>query len=124
MGMPTDIGVFDTLIGLPPADRRGWYQSFQTVLHDEGSKDFDHPAGYMYRNVPKVRRGSNTAEALLDEMDRFGVEFGLVPVTFDDPDTSPPCAITPTGSTGATWSIPTSGSRRSSTCSGRSRRSA
>jgi predicted TIM-barrel fold metal-dependent hydrolase len=87
MPFPTDIGVFDTLIGLPPVERRGWQQAFAPVLHDEGSKDFDHPAGYMFRTVPKVRREVAAGEALLREMDRFGVELGLVPVTFDDPDT-------------------------------------
>ncbi len=87
MGMPTDIGVFDTLIGLPPVERRGWQKSFATVLRDVENQDFDHPAGYMYRTVPQVKRDANPGEALLREMDRFGVEFGLVPVTFDDPDT-------------------------------------
>jgi predicted TIM-barrel fold metal-dependent hydrolase len=87
MAMPTNIGVFDTLIGLPPVERRGWQQSFAAVLRDVEHQDFDHPAGYMYRTVPQVKREANAGEALLREMDRFGVEFGLVPVTFDDPDT-------------------------------------
>jgi uncharacterized protein len=84
MTMPDDIGVFDTLIGLPPPERRGWYESFRPVLHDEGSKEFLHPAGYMFRDVPTVPRTEQAVELLLQEMDRFGVEFGLVPVSFAD----------------------------------------
>ncbi len=80
MSMPTDIGVVDTLIGLPSADRRGWYQAFKPMLHDEGSKHFEHPAGYMYHDTPNVPRSLESAAALLHEMDRFGVERGLVPV--------------------------------------------
>lgn len=85
--MPTDIGVFDTLIGLPPVERRGWYDSFAPMLRDEGSKEFRHPAGYMYTEPPETRRGDDPAGQLLREMDRFGVEMGLVPVSFDDPAT-------------------------------------
>ena len=82
--MPTDIGVFDTLIGLPSADRRSWYTAFAPVLHDEGSKSFAHPAGYMYKRPPTVTRQADSIEALLTEMDRHGVEHGLLAVTLTD----------------------------------------
>jgi predicted TIM-barrel fold metal-dependent hydrolase len=82
--MPTDIGVVDTLIGLPSADRRGWYQAFKPMLHDEGSKTFEHPAGYMYHDPPAVPRTADSASALLREMDRFSIERGLVSVDPSD----------------------------------------
>lgn len=82
--MPTDIGVIDTMIGLPAADRQGWYQAFKPMLHDEGSKDFKHPAGYMFHRPPEVARTPDSAEALLREMDRFGIERGLVAVDMTD----------------------------------------
>jgi predicted TIM-barrel fold metal-dependent hydrolase len=84
MAMPTDIGVVDTLIGLPPVERRSWYDSFQVVLHDEGSKEFAHPAGYMFTKPPVVPRTNESADELLREMDRYGIEYGLVPVSFAD----------------------------------------
>jgi uncharacterized protein len=84
MGMPTDIGVVDTLIGIPGADRRGWYKSFEPMLHDAGSKEFEHPAGYMYKQPPKLRRTTESASELLREMDRFGIERGLVAVDPSD----------------------------------------
>jgi hypothetical protein len=46
-GIPTDVGVVDTLIGLPPVERRSCYESFKVVLHDEGSKRLAHPASTM-----------------------------------------------------------------------------
>jgi uncharacterized protein len=69
VGMPTDIGVFDTLIGLPSRHRRS---------------SSEHPAGYLFPSPPDVRRDDDSVTALLDEMDTYGIEHGLVPVSFDD----------------------------------------
>ncbi|MCW2899948.1 MAG: Amidohydrolase [Streptosporangiaceae bacterium] len=84
MAMPTDIGVVDTLIGIPNSDRRSWYGHFESMLRDEGSKTFEHPAGYMYKETPKVRRTSESVVDLLREMDRFGIERGLLAVDLAD----------------------------------------
>ena len=84
MGVPAGIGIVDTMIGLPNVDRRDWYESMSSVLHDEGSKSFDHPAGYMFKDTPTMTREPNSIDRLLFEMDRFGVERGLVPVTLSD----------------------------------------
>jgi predicted TIM-barrel fold metal-dependent hydrolase len=59
--MPTDIQVIDTLVTLPRPSA-------------------EHPAGYMFKDVPQV-----AADDLLPEMDRFGVERGLIPVVRDEP---------------------------------------
>ena len=84
MAVPAGIGVIDTLIGLPSPERRDWYESLSAVLRDEGSKSFQHPAGYMFRETPTVRREPDSIDFLLYEMDRFGIERGLVPVTLSD----------------------------------------
>ena len=44
--------MIDTLIGLPNVERRNWYESLSSVLRDEGSKTFEHPAGYMFKHTP------------------------------------------------------------------------
>jgi uncharacterized protein len=82
--VPAGIAVIDTMIGLPSADRRSWYRSMSDVLRDEGSKTFQHPAGYMFKDTPTVRREADSIDRLLAEMDRFGIERGLVPVTLTD----------------------------------------
>jgi predicted TIM-barrel fold metal-dependent hydrolase len=82
--VPAGIAVIDTMIGLPNADRRSWYTSMSDMLRDEGSKTFQHPAGYMFKDTPTVRREPDSIDRLLAEMDRFGIERGLVPVTLTD----------------------------------------
>jgi len=84
VGVPAGIGVIDTMIGLPNVERRDWYDSMSAVLRDEGSKSFEHPAGYMFKEPPQVRRQPDSVEVLLAEMDRFGIERGLLPVTLND----------------------------------------
>ncbi|HEV3449922.1 MAG TPA: amidohydrolase family protein, partial [Acidimicrobiia bacterium] len=82
--MPRGIAVVDTMIGLPNVERRDWYDSMSVVLRDEGSKTFEHPAGYMFRTTPTLRREPDSIDRLLLEMDRFGIERGLLPVTLTD----------------------------------------
>ena len=82
--IPVGIGVVDTMIGLPYVERRDWYDSMSTVLRDEGSKTFQHPAGYMFKETPTLRREPDSIDRLLYEMDRFGIECGLLPVTLAD----------------------------------------
>ena len=84
MAVPPGIGVIDTMIGLPSVERRDWYDSMSSVLRDEGSKQFQHPAGYMFKDVPTARREPDSIDRLLFEMDRFGIERGLIPVTLTD----------------------------------------
>ena len=74
MGVPAGIGIVDTMIGFPSVDRRDWYASMSDVLRDEGSKTFQHPAGYMFKDTPTITREPDSIDQLLFEMDRFGIE--------------------------------------------------
>ena len=40
--------------------------------------------GYMYREPPQVQRTDHSVTELLREMDRYGIERGLVPVDLAD----------------------------------------
>jgi len=84
MAVPPDIRVIDTMIGLPSVERRDWYDSMAPILRDEGSKSFEHPAGYMFTDTPKLKRQPDSIDLLLHQMDRFGIEKGLIPVTLTD----------------------------------------
>src|SRR6188472_859452 len=84
VGVPEDIAVIDTMIGLPMVDRLEWQQTMASVLRDQGSRGFTHPAGYMYKHTPEVPRDADSIGRLLFEMDRFGIERGLVPVDLTD----------------------------------------
>jgi predicted TIM-barrel fold metal-dependent hydrolase len=67
MAVPTGIRIIDTMIGLPSVERRD-----------------EHPASYMFKETPTMQREPDSIDRLLAEMDRFGIERGLVPVTLTD----------------------------------------
>lgn len=82
MGMPAGIGVIDTMIGFP-ADDFSMYDFIRKQLKD-GSDSLDFPVEYMFRNVPKHLYGTPDPVAVtLHEMDRFGIEIGMIGVGGD-----------------------------------------
>jgi hypothetical protein len=77
MAMPTNIGIIDTMIGFPAEDFK-MYDFIRAQLKDPSAK-FDFPVEYMFKNVPKELYGSSDPVSItLHEMDRFGVEIGLI----------------------------------------------
>ena len=79
MAMPSGIGIIDTMIGFPAEDFKQ-YDFIREQLKD-GSKDFDFPVEYMFKHVPKSLYGAADPIAVtLHEMDRFGVEVGVIGV--------------------------------------------
>ncbi len=82
MVKPADIGIVDTMIGFPAEDFK-MYDFIREQLKD-GSAKFDFPVEYMFKNVPKELYGSgDPISVTLHEMDRFGVEIGLIGVGGD-----------------------------------------
>jgi predicted TIM-barrel fold metal-dependent hydrolase len=87
MGIPDGIGVVDTMIGLPSADRRWWADSMSPLLLDTDSKTtFEHAASYMFKDLPPEAAADDADRiaTLLREMDAHGIERGLIPVSFGD----------------------------------------
>ena len=79
--MPVDIGVIDLMIGFPEADRRHYYDFLRANLRDHESLDeFEFPAQYMFKNVPKVEAQSDPVKGLLDLMDQYGIERAMIGV--------------------------------------------
>ena len=79
MSFPKGIGIVDCMIGFPASDF-SQYDFIRAQLRDPQSRDdFDFPVEYMFKNVPKELYGAeNPIDITLHEMDRFGVEMGLV----------------------------------------------
>ena len=79
MSFPKDIGIVDCMIGFPATDF-SQYDFIRAQLRDSESRDdFDFPVEYMFKHVPKDLYGSdNPIDITLHEMDRFGVEMGLI----------------------------------------------
>ena len=79
--MPTDIGVIDLMIGFPQADRRHNYDFMRANLRDrESLEEFEFPAQYMFKEVPKVEATSDRVRALLELMDKYGIERAMIGV--------------------------------------------
>jgi predicted TIM-barrel fold metal-dependent hydrolase len=83
MTMPTDIGIVDTMIDFPHADMAATYRFITDQTRDRESREqFEFPVEYMFKDVPdKALRGVDDPVAVtLAEMDRWGIEKGLVGV--------------------------------------------
>ncbi len=83
--MPTDVGVVDLMVGVP-SDREGWQRQFAGLLRDRDSSKLRQPAGYMFKDLPHIDPDADFAAVLVAEMDRFGIDSGLIPVTFAEGD--------------------------------------
>ena len=82
MSIPSGIGIVDTMIGFP-ADDFKMYDFIREQLKDSSAK-FEFPVEYMFKNVPKELYGAGDPISItLHEMDRFGVEVGLIGVGGD-----------------------------------------
>jgi len=89
MGMPTDIGIIDTMIGLPSHDRKEIYKFLAPELRDTESGTFTMPAQYMFKDIPdEIDADADPVAVTLMNMDRFGVAKAMINVgnpTRDDP---------------------------------------
>ena len=86
MTFPAGVGVIDLLVGLPPAPGDlSWRDALRPLLKDEDSLGgFQHPASYMFKNLPSERFADDPPRAVLDAMDRFGVERAMIGVSVDN----------------------------------------
>lgn len=86
MAMPSDIGVIDLMMGVPPGpgDRTAIEMMRPQLRDDESLQAMEMPAQYLFRNLPAARRATDPLTAVLDDMDRFGVERGMIAVHPDN----------------------------------------
>lgn len=77
MSRPKDpIGVIDLMIGFPSPERRSQYEF--AGLKDEGSKDLEMPAGFLFGDVPEESADTQAAiDTTMAAMDEFDIEQGL-----------------------------------------------
>ena len=85
MPFPESPAAFDTMLGVP-SNRTSWQKDFGTLVRDRDSEKMKHAAGYMFRDLPEVDDDADYGTWLVDQMDRWGVERGLLPVRFEDDD--------------------------------------
>jgi len=81
MSMPSGIGVVDTMIGFP-RDGSGQYDFIRKQTKDRSSREeMEFPAEYMFKDVPKELPTSDPVSVTLHEMDRYGIEIGVIGVS-------------------------------------------
>jgi predicted TIM-barrel fold metal-dependent hydrolase len=85
MGMPTDLGVIDLMLGIPEGVKKHWYGFLRAGLMDRESKeDFDFPVQYMFKDVPAdIDPGADPIATVIGEMDHFGIEKAMIGVGFE-----------------------------------------
>ena len=81
MTMPPGLPVVDTMIGFP---HEGFdqYDFIKKQTRDRNSKEeMQFPAEYMFKNVPKDLPTDDPISVTLHEMDKYGIEIGLIGVS-------------------------------------------
>ena len=81
MGMPAGLPIVDTMIGFP---HEGFeqYDFIRKQTKDRNSKEeMEFPAEYMFKNVPKDLPTDDPISVTLHEMDKYGIEVGLIGVS-------------------------------------------
>src|SRR6187200_1141567 len=79
MVMPTDVGVIDTMLGIPePGHKERWYDFLKPNLRDEESKGMKFPAQYMFKDVPEDPTDGDMIAYTLDQMDAFGIDKAVI----------------------------------------------
>ncbi len=79
MTMPTDVKAIDLMIGFPKADAAKTYEYLRKTTRAEDASTAEFPAGYMFKDVPnRLDEGDDGVEVTVTEMDKWGVEIGMV----------------------------------------------
>jgi hypothetical protein len=74
------VGIVDTLIGFASDPDQLYGAMRHRMLRDEQSKSMVMPAEYMFHDVP-THSVDDPVTLTLSEMDRFGIEIGLISLT-------------------------------------------
>ncbi|WP_319943418.1 amidohydrolase family protein [Nocardia aurantia] len=77
MAMPTGIPIVDTMIGFPH-EGFGQYDFIRKQTRDSGSDAMEFPVEYMFKEVPKDLPTTDPVSVTLREMDRYGIEIGVI----------------------------------------------
>ncbi|HEY3845075.1 MAG TPA: amidohydrolase family protein [Acidimicrobiales bacterium] len=89
MAVPEGIGTIDTMIGFPHPDMKETYRFITQQTKDKESiDDFEFPAEYMFKDVPEkgLRDVDDPIALTLSEMDRWGIDKGLIGLAGPDSD--------------------------------------
>src|SRR5258708_38861675 len=87
MGIPAGIGVVDLMLQIPCDDFSAKYEFLKPLLLDKESREqFDFPAQYMFKDVPKTGPSPDYVRQTLDQLDKHGIERAMIGVAIGDAD--------------------------------------
>jgi predicted TIM-barrel fold metal-dependent hydrolase len=79
MSLPFDgVGIIDTMIDIPDPNRKSYEFLHGLLRGKSAAEDEAKPVSYMFKDTPSREVEGDPTGALLGEMDRFGIERGLV----------------------------------------------
>lgn len=79
--MPAGIGAIDLMLNIPGEDNSHWYEFMKPLFLDEESRrQFEMPAQYMFKDIPKAGKQDDYIAYTVAQMDRYGVERGMLGV--------------------------------------------
>ena len=121
-----DVGVIDLMIGFPaptPSKPRSTSLPGDPARPRE-HEDFEFPAQYMFKDVPNSRTCDDPVAVLLEQMDRYGIEHGMLGSVRRRTLASPAgrCRSTPTASSASCEVDPNRGHGRGARPAARGRR--
>jgi predicted TIM-barrel fold metal-dependent hydrolase len=86
--MPTDIGIVDTLLGIPSTDKAGAYDWLRPLLRDRESLEaFGSPVQYQYHDRPATPDEGTVDDMIdytIDQMDQNNIWKALIDVRLDE----------------------------------------
>ena len=77
MGMPSGIGIVDTMIGFPQ-EGDAIYDFIRRQTRDQASKEMRFPVEYMFKDVPHDLPTDDPVSVTLHEMDKYGIEIAMI----------------------------------------------
>jgi uncharacterized protein len=87
MGIPAGIGVVDLMLQIPSHDFSAKYEFLKPLLLDKESREqFEFPAQYMFKDVPKTGQSPDYVRYTLDQMDKHGIERAMIGVGIGEAD--------------------------------------
>jgi predicted TIM-barrel fold metal-dependent hydrolase len=87
MTFPQNVGIIDTMIGFPHGDMKKTYAFITRQTKDrQSSEEFQFPVEYMFKQVPEkdLVDADDPIAVTLHEMDRWGIERGLIGIGGND----------------------------------------
>jgi predicted TIM-barrel fold metal-dependent hydrolase len=84
MSLP-EVPVIDLMMGIPGEDNRAWYEFMRPLLLDEESREqFEMPAQYMFKDIPKAGKQDDYVAHTIAEMDKYRIERAMLGVSDDN----------------------------------------